>query len=264
MGKKNYNVPNILKVDEILGYIALHGESTFTSIYSDLGFPKSSAYKLLQTLEALGYIRHDVESQKYLLGFRLLELGSTAASQIDVTSIATPILKNLSQKVNRLCHLGMLDGNEVVYVVKTNSNELIQIGTWVGRRIGAYCTAMGKVLLAWKDPEELQAFIDSIDLVKVAPNTITEKEKLLKTLSEVRNNGWSLDDEESAKMVRAVGAPVRDQSGQVCAALSVCTLTQIDNLVELLDLKDAAIEAANKISQELGWTGQRRNNFNGL
>lgn len=200
------------------------------------------------------YIRYESNSQTYLLGLKLLELGSKAADQIDITSIATPILKDLSLKVNRLCHLGVLDGHHVVYVIKTSTNELIKIGTWVGRRIGAHCTAMGKVLLAWKEQDELDLLLKDLELVRMTPNTIVEKDKLRETLVEVRRNGWSLDDEESTKMVRAVGAPVRDQSGQVCAGLSICTLTEIDNLVELLALKDTAIEAADKISRQLGWT----------
>lgn len=149
--------------------------------------------------------------------------------------------------------MGVIDGHEVVYVIKTSTNELIKIGTWVGRRIGVHCTAMGKVLLAWKEQEELDSLLDQIDLVRMTPNTIVDKAKLRESLIEVQRNGWSLDDEESTKMVRAVGAPVRDQTGQVCAGLSICTLTEIDNLIELLALKDTAIEAANRISAELGW-----------
>ena len=249
----SYNIPSVTKVNQILDYLAERGNSTLTEIYVDLDFPKSSTYKLLKTLESLRYIRYDPNSQTYLLGLKLLELGSKASDQIDITSIATPILKDLSLKVNRLCHLGVLDGHHVVYVIKTSTNELIKIGTWVGRRIGAHCTAMGKVLLAWKEQEELDLLLHDIELVRMTPNTIVDKDKLREALGEVRRNGWSLDDEESTKMVRAVGAPVRDQSGQVCAGLSICTLTEIDNLVELLALKDTAIEAADKISRQLGW-----------
>lgn len=251
--KNSYNIPSVNKVNEVLDYLAEHGSSSLTQIYVDLNFPKSSTYKLLKTLESLRYVRYEQNTQTYLLGMKLLELGSKASDQIDITSIATPILKELSLKVNRLCHLGVLDGHHVVYVIKTSTNELIRIGTWVGRRIGAHCTAMGKVLLAWKDEVELDEMLDNIELVRMTPNTIVDKDKLRETLIEVRRNGWSLDDEESTKMVRAVGAPVRDQTGQVCAGLSICTLTEIDNLVELLALKDTAIKAANKISLELGW-----------
>lgn len=251
--KTSYTIPSVNKVDDILGYLAENGNSTLTQIYVDLELPKSSTYKLLKTLESLRYIRYEPEYQTYLLGLKLLELGSKASDQIDITSIANPIIKELSLKVNRLCHLGVMDGHEVVYVIKTSTNELIKIGTWVGRRIGVHCTAMGKVLLAWKEQEELDSLLDQIDLVRMTPNTIVDKAKLRESLIEVQRNGWSLDDEESTKMVRAVGAPVRDQTGQVCAGLSICTLTEIDNLIELLALKDTAIEAANRISAELGW-----------
>lgn len=252
--KKSYSIPSVIKVNQILDYLAEHGNSTLTEVYVGLDFPKSSTYKLLKTLESLHYIRYEPDSQTYLLGLKLLELGSKASDQIDITSIATPILKELSLKVNRLCHLGVLDGQHVVYVIKTSTNELIKIGTWVGRRIGAHCTAMGKVLLAWKEKDELDRLLKGIELVRMTPNTIVDRDKLRDALIKVRRNGWSLDDEESTKMVRAVGAPVRDQSGQVCAGLSICTLTEIDNLVELLALKDTAIEAADKISLQLGWT----------
>jgi len=251
--QKPYNIPSVSKVDAILDYLAENGESTLSQIYVDLDFPKSSTYKLLKTLESRRYIRYQPITQTYLLGMKLLELGSKASEQIDITAIATPILKELSLKVNRLCHLGVLDGDHVVYVMKTSTNELIKIGTWIGRRIGAHCTAMGKVLLAWKSNKEIERFLDDTELERMTPNTIVDKDQLRESLLEVRRNGWSLDDEESTKMVRAVGAPIRDQSGAVCAGLSICTLTEIDDLEELLTLKDTAIEAANKISTELGW-----------
>jgi len=250
---KSYTIPSVNKVNDILDYLAEHGESTLTQIYTDLDLPKSSTYKLLKSLESLRYIRYQPAPQTYLLGMKLLELGSKATDQIDITSIATPIIKDLSLEVNRLCHLGVLEGHHVVYVLKTSTNELIQIGTWLGRRIGAHCTAMGKVLMAWKSDEEINRFLKEAELERMTPNTIVDRARLREIFKEVKRNGWSLDDEESTRMVRAVGAPVRNQSGEVCAGLSICTLTEIDNLVELLALKDTAMEAANKISAELGW-----------
>ena len=95
--------------------------------------------------------------------------------------------------------------------------------------------------------------LNEAELERMTPNTVVDKDRLRDMLAEVKRNGWSLDDEESTRMVRAVGAPVRDRSGKVCAGLSICTLTEIDDLVELLALKDTAVEAANQISAELGW-----------
>lgn len=252
MSKKVYAVSALVKANEILDYLLLKGEATFTEIYTGLGHPKSSTYKMLSTLEAMGFVRSVGESARYCLGLKLLELGSKAAQQVDLSTEARPIVKRLSMDTQRTCHLGILDETEVVYIAKENIHCLIHIDTWVGRRIGVYCTAMGKVLLAWKGEQEVRSILDRVDFVPIAPNTITSKDEYIEQLTEIRGRGWALDDEESAKMVRCVAAPVWDRSGKVCAALSVSTLTDLDSYEQLIDITNKVQETARELTDKLG------------
>lgn len=252
MSKKVYAVSALIKANEILDFLLLKGEATFTEIYTSLGHPKSSTYKMLSTLEAMGFIRSVGGSSRYSLGLKLLELGSKAAQQVDLSTEARPIVKRLSMDTKRTCHLGILDDIDVVYIAKENTHCLIHIDTWVGRRIGVYCTAMGKILLAWRDEEEVQSILNRVDFVQVAPNTITSKDELIEQFAEIRERGWALDDEESTKMVRCVAAPVWDRNGRVCAALSVSTLTDLDSYEQLIDITNKVQTTARELTDKLG------------
>lgn len=247
-------VSAIIKAHEVLEYLLNKGEATFTELYTELERPKSSTYKIISTLETLGYIRSVGSGSRYSLGTTLLELGAKAGSQFDLVTEARPLVKRLSMETQRTCHVGILDGNDVIYVVKENIHCLIRIDTWIGKSVGVYCSALGKVLLAWREVEEVRKIVDSISFEKVAPNTITDKETFLKVLPETKERGWALDDEEEAKMVRSVAAPIFDQQGNVCAALSVATLTEMDNYEEMLQITGKVIKGAKEISEKMGAT----------
>ena len=252
MPKKFYAVSALIKANEILELLLQRGEASFTEIHTSLGHPKSSTYKTISTLESLGFIREIADSAKYTLGLRLIELGSRAAGQIDLTTEARPLVKGLSNTTQRTVHLGILDGSEVIYLLKENVHGSISIDTWAGKRVGVHSTAMGKVLLAWKVEKEIDAILKKVELVKLTPNTRVNPEDVKNSLEEVRKRGWATDDEENWKMVRCVAAPVRDNSGKVVAALSVSTLTDLDSYEQMLGITNKVIDTAHELSRRLG------------
>lgn len=252
MPKKFYAVSALIKANEILEFLLQRGEASFTEIHTTLGHPKSSTYKTISTLESLGFIREIGESSKYTLGLRLIELGARAAGQIDLTTEARPLVKQLSTDTERTVHLGILDGSEVIYLLKENILGSISIDTWAGKRVGVHSTAMGKVLLAWKNERDIDSILKKGDLVKLTPNTRVNPEDVKTSLEEVRQRGWATDDEENWKMVRCVAAPVRDNVGNVCAALSVSTLTDLDSYEQMLGITNKVIDMAQKLSRRLG------------
>lgn len=252
MPKKFYAVSALIKANEILELLLQRGEASFTEIHTTLGHPKSSTYKTISTLESLGFIREVGDSAKYTLGLRLIELGSKAAGQIDLTTEARPLVKNLSTATERTVHLGILDGSEVIYLLKENVHGSISIDTWAGKRVGVHSTAMGKVLLAWKNERDINAILKKVDLVKLTPNTRVNPDDVKASLEEVRKRGWATDDEENWKMVRCVAAPVRDNAGRVCAALSVSTLTDLDSYEQMLGITNKVIDMAKELSRRLG------------
>jgi len=203
-------------------------------------------------LESLGYIRNVGGGSNYCLGFTLLEMGSHAASQVDMFTEARPLVKKLSMETQRTCHVGIFDSNEVVYVIKENTHCLIHLDTWVGKRIPFYCSAMGKALLAWQDEHYALNLIEQTYFEPIGPNTITDKQVFIDSLSEIRQRGWAVDDEESAKMVRCIAAPVWNQTGEVCAAIGVSTLTELDSYEEMLAITSKVLAFAKEISQKMG------------
>ncbi|WP_136799172.1 IclR family transcriptional regulator [Desulfosediminicola ganghwensis] len=252
MPKKVYAVSALIKANEILEFLLQKGEASFTEIHTTLGHPKSSTYKTISTLESLGFIREVGESARYTLGLRLIELGAKAAAHVDMTTEARPLVKMLSNDTERTVHLGILDGTEVIYLLKENVHGSISIDTWAGKRVGVHSTAMGKVLLAWKTEKEIDRILKGVDLVKLTPNTRVNAEEVKSGLQEVRKRGWATDDEENWKMVRCVSAPVRDNAGKVCAALSVSTLTDLDSYEQMLGITNKVIETARELSRRLG------------
>lgn len=252
MRGKIYEVAALLKAYQILQFLLEKGEATFTEIHNTLGHPKSSAYKTISTLESLGLVRMIGQSNRYALGLRLIEMGAKAANQVDMTTEAKPILRKLSMDSRRTCHLGILDGSEVVYLMKENVYGAISFDTWAGKRFGVHCTAMGKVLLAWLPGKEVDRILASAEFTKYTPNTVTTPDAIKETLVEVRDRGWATDDEESSKMVRCIAAPVHNSLGKVCAALSVTTLSDLDDYEQLLGLTSLVIDAAGDLSKKLG------------
>lgn len=252
MGSSKYQISALIKAHDILEFLAQVGEATFTEIHTTLDHPKSSIYKTISTLKTLGYIRSVAGGAKYSLGLKLLELGSQAAAHVDLFTEARPLVKKLSMDTKRTCHIGILESSDVVYVVKENTHCLFRIDTWVGKRIPIYCTAMGKVLLAWKDEKEIDKLLKEVSFERVAPNTITDIHSFKKGLPEVVERGWAIDDEESARLIRCVSAPIINQENEVCAALSVSTLAELDNYEEMLAITSKVVECARSISGRLG------------
>ncbi len=252
MPKKFYAVSALIKANEILDFLLQRGEASFTEIHTTLAHPKSSTYKTISTLESLGFIREVGGSSRYALGLRLIELGAKAAAQVDLTTEARPLVKALSNETQRTVHLGILDEAQVIYLLKENVHGSISIDTWAGKRVGVHSTAMGKVLLAWRSDNEIDKILKKVDFVKLTPNTRVDPEEVKATLEEVRRRGWATDDEENWKMVRCVSAPVRDTTGQVCAALSVSTLTDLDSYEQMLGITNKVIETARELTRRLG------------
>lgn len=250
--KKVYQVAALIKAHEILDLLLTRGEATFTEIYTDLGQPKSSTYKTISTLESLGYIRSIGEGSRYALGLKLLELGSRAASQVDLFTEARPLVKRLSMETQRTCQIGILDGIDVVYVVKENTHCLIRLDTWVGKRIPVYCSSMGKVILAWMDEDAANDLLDHVTFDKVGPKTITDKKTFKNEFAQIRSRGWAMDDEESGSKIRNMSAPILNQNGTVCAALGISTLTDLEGKQELSKITSRLVDCARELSLRMG------------
>lgn len=221
------------------------------------GLNKGTVHRLLSSLAFLDFARQDTETKKYSLGFKLLELGNRLLSQIDLRTEARPFLMELAERTKETVHLVIIDRFEVLYVDKVEPYAQptgLGMVSKLGLRIPAHCSAVGKVLLAALPEEKVKDMAGKRGLAGRTKHTITDPVKLLKHLKLVKKNGYALDDEENEIGVRCVGAPVRDQRGEVVAAISVSVpAIRIETRVLETDFKEWVMQTAFNISEKLGY-----------
>jgi IclR family pca regulon transcriptional regulator len=221
-----------------------------------VGLSRSTTHRYVATLAALGYLQQDVDTRKYRLGPRVLDLGFSAINSMELRHISAPYLKALSEKTGRTVNMAVLDGAEIVYIERCRGGgpREIDLNLHVGSRLPAYCTSMGKVLLAYLPAAELNILLDGVKLPRRGPNTITSKRALLKELEQVRTLGVATNNEELAYGLRSIAAPVRSQTGEVVAAINIAVHRSLVTMDELLDDLAAALgETAREISGHIGF-----------
>jgi len=188
------------------------------------GLSKSTCHRYVASLVALGYLEQDTDTRKYALGPAAITLGVAAVGSLELTRVAGRPLQTLADEANHTASLTILDGPDIVYVDRrrpVRAGFRIELNVQVGTRLPAYCTSMGKVLLAYRDPDAVRSVVDRIDLARRGPKTITDREQLRAALDETRRTGLATNDEELASGLRSVAAPVRDRTGAVVAAVGV-------------------------------------------
>jgi DNA-binding IclR family transcriptional regulator len=191
-----------------------------TEISKAIGANRSTVYRILSALRPLGYVRDGAEPGTVCLGFRVVELGERVLGQIDIRRVAGPHLRELAQITEETCHLAVLDGFDVVYADKAESEQSIRLFSVPGKRMPIYCTSMGKAFLAAMEKDERDAILDHVELVPRSANTITDRGELERDLEEIRERGYSMDRGENELGTRCVGAVILDRDDKPIAALS--------------------------------------------
>jgi IclR family pca regulon transcriptional regulator len=225
---------------------------------------RSTTHRYVATLAKLGYLQQDPDTRKYSLGPRVVDLGFAAIGSMELTGVAAGHLQQLSDETGCAASMAVLDGADIVYVERRRSRRssglVVDLNLHVGSRLPAYCTSMGKVLLAYRDPVALRPLLDRMDLARRGPKTITVREQLVGALGKVRQAGIAINDEELAPGLRSIAAPVRDRSGHVVAAINVAVhlttwTTSVESVVNRLErpLRRAAAD----ISAQLGYRPPR-------
>lgn len=223
----------------------------------DLGLSRSTTHRYIATLAALGYLQQDAETKRYRLGPRVLDLGFAAINSMDIRELSVPHLQALSDVTGFTVNMAILDGADVVYIERCRTSRSgqreIDLNLHVGSRLPAYCTAMGKALLAFVPKERLDQLLDGIDLVARGPNTITKRTALLAELERVRALDIAVNNEELAYGLRSIASPIRSRGGDVVAALNLAvhrSMVSMDDLVERYGPQVRQTAAA--VSAELG------------
>lgn len=186
-----------------------------------LGLKKATAHRLLASLRRRGIVAQDPGTRKYRLGMKLWELGSMATSQVDWIDRVHPYLEELTHTVGETTHLAILSDSQVLYVDKVESTRSLRMPSQVGRRLPAHCSGVGKALIAFLPDEVLAALAARRGLPRFTEHTITDLDALRAELATVRQTGYAVDREEIEDGLVCIGAPIRDHTTKVVAAISV-------------------------------------------
>jgi DNA-binding IclR family transcriptional regulator len=226
-------------------------ELGISTLAKRLGVAKSTAHRLASTLVAENLLEQDRVSGKYRLGIALFRLGTLVRRRMNVSEVARPHLFSLRQTTNETVHLAILDGTEIMYVYFLESTQAIRMRSDLGLRKPAHCTAEGHAILAFRPPEVVQAVIEK-GLHARTLQTITDPDKLLRALDAVRQKGCAVEDEESEIGVRCIAAPIRNDAGEVVAAVGVAGPVSRLSKKALTAFMPHVIATAQAISASLG------------
>jgi IclR family transcriptional regulator, pca regulon regulatory protein len=226
-------------------------------IADELGMSRSTTHRYVITLVALGYLEQGA-SRKYRLGLRVTDLGMSALNSTGLREHAHPYLEELRQRTSYTAGLGVLDDNDLLFVDRVRSfrrgQGRIDLDLHTGSRVPAYCTSMGKLLLANLPEPEQRELIAQMKLTKRGPNTITSKKALRDELDEIQTVGLAVDDQELAANVYAIAAPVRNEGRETVAAIALAAHSTMISLEELVDaLGPHLVSTADRISARLGY-----------
>ena len=227
------------------------------NIADELGMSRSTTHRYVITLVALGYLEQGA-SRKYRLGLKVTDLGMSALNATGLSEHAHPYLEELRQRTSYTTSVAVLDGPEIVYVDRVRSlrrgQGAVDLNLHPGSRLPAYCTAMGKLLLAYLPENEQGELITEMKLTKQGPNTITSKKALVAELDEIQSEGFAVNDEELVPELHSIAAPVRNEAREVVAAVNLAAHTSMISLSELVDaLSPHLVSTADRISARLGY-----------
>ena len=196
-------------------------EVTMSQISTETGISRAAVRRVLYTLEKLGYVGE--QGRGFVLLPRVLGMGGAYVASSSMTAAAQPVLDALRDDVHESCSLGVLDGDDVLYVARAETVRIMSIGLRAGSRLPAYCTSMGRVLLAALPHDTLESYLERNPLRPRTERTVTRMDEFMDTLERVRREGVALVDQELEIGLRSIAVPVHARSGAVVGALNIGT-----------------------------------------
>ncbi|MEE3362840.1 MAG: IclR family transcriptional regulator [Anaerovoracaceae bacterium] len=217
------NSENIQSVDralDIIEVLAVEPEGLgVTEIAGRAGLHKSTAHRIIRTLADRGYL-DKTDDGSYKIGLRFIAAVSCYINSLELQTQARPYLAELTGDLGLTAHLGVLDGDQVVYIEKIDVISSVRIYSQIGVHVHAYCSSLGKILLSAYSGSELRHHMARCSFIKFTENTISGIDELERELVQVRKQGWAIDDEESEINHRCIAAPIYDYRGDIIAAVS--------------------------------------------
>jgi IclR family pca regulon transcriptional regulator len=193
---------------------------TISQISQRTGIPRAAVRRCLYTLGKLGFVSAE-DGRNFSLRPRILALGHAYLASTPLAKAAQPVLRHISNALNESSSVAILDGDDILYIARASTSRIMTIDLDIGSRLPAYCTSMGRVLLAYLPPADLDAYLERVKLVQHTARTIITREGLREALESVRRNGYAINDQELEIGLRSVAVPIFAPDGKVVAALNV-------------------------------------------
>lgn len=231
-------------------------EQTLSEVAARSGLTRAGARRILLTLQTLGYVHSD--GKLFRLTPRILDLGFAYLSSMPIWNLAEPVMEGLATRTGESCSAAVLDGHEIVYVMRVHTHKILSLNLGVGSRLPAYCTSMGRLLLSGLPDAEAEARLRASELKARTRHTLTGPDALMCEIRRAREQGWCLVDQELEEGLISMAAPVFSASGEVVAALNISgQANRTDPTAMQREMLPALREAAQTISRLLRARGSR-------
>jgi DNA-binding IclR family transcriptional regulator len=218
--KKYYNIASLEKGIKLMELLVAHGELSVSEAARLMGTNRASSHRYISTLKDLGYAEKN-SNNKYETSLKIMILSQKLADRFEIRRIAKPYMHRLSMMYKETINLGLFKNQEIIHIDKIDSLEVLRIDSALGDKAPAYCTALGKCILAFLPDHELAHYLSTIERLPLVSNTITDKDEFLQELSRVRKNRYAIDDEEMTIGLRCIAAPIFDHNNYPVYAISI-------------------------------------------
>ena len=237
-------------LDEISG---IDGDIDLASLSRMVQMPKSTLLRILSTMKKHNFVHQDEHTKRFKLGLTLIALGKAAEKTFSLMEEVRPFLAQISERTGETASLMVLEGDHAVYIDQVVSKNIIRSEPCIGLSTGLHCSSGGKVLLSSMDDEQINALMKRTTLQRKTAKTLTNSADLWKEIKKVREKGYAIDDEEGEVGARCIAAPLRDERGEVIAALSVMGPSTRIRQKDFTELAQIVIEGASRVSRVLGY-----------
>jgi IclR family transcriptional regulator, KDG regulon repressor len=251
--RQRIGVQSLGRAFAILEEVARHRDGIgLADLSKRVSLHNSTTFHLAKTMVSLGYIRQEKDTKRYRIGRPLFALAASALDEIEMANVATPMLEDLSTQTGESSHFAVRMGDTVVVIARTSGPGAFQLTDRVGVVRPAHCTALGKVILASLCPDQLERFLERVELTPSTEKSITQIPVLLREIEEIRRTGIAFDDGEFNIEVRCVAVPVKDFTGKIVGALGISgPIWRLSN--QALQGRAKIVQtAANRLSAEFG------------
>lgn len=250
-GEKYYFISSLAKGLRILELLAEHGDLTVSQVAAHLETNRAGSHRFISTLRDLGYVEKNREG-RITLSYKVLELGMKKLDRFEIHQVSRPFMQELALASKETINLGHWDSGAIVHLDKINSTEILRIDLGIGALAPAYCTGLGKAILAFLPEVELENYLQSVNFVTFTDHTIATPQHLKEEIEKTRRRGYAIDDEELSLGLKCISAPVFDYAGRPSYALSVSGPKHRMSDEKIQNIQEKLLSVCHRLSRQIG------------